>query len=32
MKDYPNSVTRKCTKIILEQMENSLYQIKNKDG
>ena len=33
MEDYPKSVTKRCTQIILDQMNNNfIYKIKEKDG
>ena len=32
MKEYPKSVSEKCTEKILEQMKNSFYKVYNKDG
>ena len=32
MEKYPKPVTEKCTKIILEQMNNSIYKINTKEN
>ena len=32
MENYPEAVTKQCTKIILEQMNNSFYKINEKEG
>ena len=32
MEDYPEPITKKCTKNIVEQIENAIYKINEKEG
>ena len=32
MEDYPKSVTKECHEKILDQLNNSIYEIKNNEG